>query len=128
MIQLTILDENGDKAPSFLGKVAIPLLTVSIFALKTLEKQRSASIYVFKMYRQVQNGQQMCLLLKKEELGCAAKGTITLALEVIYNKVSKDPITLPYRFLTNIPGLESALVRLIVPGQSRYQNLPTQRD
>ncbi|CAG13085.1 unnamed protein product, partial [Tetraodon nigroviridis] len=62
VIQLTILDENGDKAPSFLGKVAIPLLTV-------------------------QNGQQICLLLKKEELGCAAKGTITLVLEVIYNKV-----------------------------------------
>lgn len=31
VIQLTILDENGDKAPSFLGKVAIPLLTVSLF-------------------------------------------------------------------------------------------------
>ncbi|TNN00916.1 hypothetical protein fugu_012162 [Takifugu bimaculatus] len=62
VIQLTVLDENGDKAPSFLGKVAIPLLTV-------------------------QSGQQVCLLLKKEELGCAAKGTITLVLEVIYNKV-----------------------------------------
>uniref|UniRef100_A0A3Q3W307 C2 domain-containing protein n=1 Tax=Mola mola TaxID=94237 RepID=A0A3Q3W307_MOLML len=62
VIQLTILDENGDKAPNFLGKVAIPLLTV-------------------------QNGQQICLLLKKEDLGSASKGTITLVLEVIYNKV-----------------------------------------
>lgn len=92
-----------------------------------LEK-RSTSIYIFKMYWQVQNGQQMCLLLTKEELGCAAKGTITLVLEVIYNKVSKDPITLPYRFLIHIPGLESALISLIVTGQSWYQNLPTQRD
>lgn len=31
VIQLTILDENGDKAPGFLGKVAIPLLTVGLF-------------------------------------------------------------------------------------------------
>ncbi|XP_042352093.1 multiple C2 and transmembrane domain-containing protein 2 isoform X2 [Plectropomus leopardus] len=60
--ELTVLDENGDKAPNFLGKVAIPLLTV-------------------------QNGQQICLFLKKEDLGSASKGTITLVLEVIYNKV-----------------------------------------
>ncbi|XP_044049856.1 multiple C2 and transmembrane domain-containing protein 2 isoform X2 [Siniperca chuatsi] len=62
VIELTVLDENGDKAPNFLGKVAIPLLTV-------------------------QNGQQICLFLKKETLGNVSKGTITLVLEVIYNKV-----------------------------------------
>ncbi|XP_068579748.1 multiple C2 and transmembrane domain-containing protein 2-like isoform X2 [Cebidichthys violaceus] len=62
VIELTLLDENGDKAPDFLGKVAIPLLTV-------------------------QNGQQICLFLKKEDLGNTSKGTITLVLEVIYNKV-----------------------------------------
>nr|XP_046250607.1 multiple C2 and transmembrane domain-containing protein 2 isoform X2 [Scatophagus argus] len=62
VIELTVLDENGDKAPNFLGKVAIPLLDV-------------------------QNGQQICLLLKKEDLGGVSKGTITLVLEVIYNKV-----------------------------------------
>lgn len=32
VIELTVLDENGDKA-NFLGKVAIPLLTVSLFSL-----------------------------------------------------------------------------------------------
>ncbi|KAK1888400.1 Multiple C2 and transmembrane domain containing protein 2 [Dissostichus eleginoides] len=62
VIVLTLLDENGDKAPNFLGKVDIPLLTI-------------------------QNGQQICLLLKKEDLGSASKGTITLVLDVIYNKV-----------------------------------------
>ncbi|XP_054475457.1 multiple C2 and transmembrane domain-containing protein 2 [Anoplopoma fimbria] len=62
VIEVTLLDENGDKAPNFLGKVAVPLLTV-------------------------QNGQQICLFLKKEDLGNASKGTITLVLEVIYNKV-----------------------------------------
>ncbi|XP_029991821.1 multiple C2 and transmembrane domain-containing protein 2 isoform X3 [Sphaeramia orbicularis] len=59
VVELTVLDENGD---NFLGKVAIPLLTVK-------------------------NGQQICLLLKKEDLGRPNKGTITLELEVIYNKV-----------------------------------------
>ncbi|XP_034391397.1 multiple C2 and transmembrane domain-containing protein 2 isoform X3 [Cyclopterus lumpus] len=62
VIEFTLLDENGDKAPNFLGKVAIPLLTV-------------------------QNGQQICLFLKKEDLVNASKGTLTLGLEVIYNKV-----------------------------------------
>ncbi|XP_061781021.2 multiple C2 and transmembrane domain-containing protein 2 isoform X2 [Nerophis lumbriciformis] len=62
VIELTILDENGDKAPNFLGKVAIPLLTV-------------------------QNDQQICLLLKKEDLSCVAKGNVTLVIEVVYNKV-----------------------------------------
>ncbi|XP_049429042.1 multiple C2 and transmembrane domain-containing protein 2 isoform X3 [Epinephelus fuscoguttatus] len=62
VIELTVLDENGDKAPNFIGKVAIPLLTV-------------------------QNGQEISLFLKKENLGSTSKGTITLVLEVIYNKV-----------------------------------------
>ncbi|XP_068458844.1 multiple C2 and transmembrane domain-containing protein 2 [Clinocottus analis] len=62
VIEFTLLDDNGDKAPNFLGKVAIPLLTVK-------------------------NGQQICLFLKKEDLGNASKGTITLVLDVIYNKV-----------------------------------------
>uniref|UniRef100_A0A3Q3LHZ6 Multiple C2 domains, transmembrane 2a n=1 Tax=Mastacembelus armatus TaxID=205130 RepID=A0A3Q3LHZ6_9TELE len=62
VIELTVLDENGDKAPNFLGKVTVPLLSV-------------------------QNGQQICLLLKKEDLESASKGTITLVLDVIYNTV-----------------------------------------
>ncbi|KAG8012627.1 Multiple C2 and transmembrane domain-containing protein 2 [Nibea albiflora] len=61
-VVLTVLDENGDKAPNFLGKVAIPLLTV-------------------------QNGQQISLFLKKEDLGSVTKGTITLVLDIIYNQV-----------------------------------------
>ncbi|KAG7282134.1 hypothetical protein CRUP_008246 [Coryphaenoides rupestris] len=62
VVELTVLDENGDKSPNVLGKVAIPLLSV-------------------------QNGQKICRLLKKESLGRAAKGSITLELEVIYNPV-----------------------------------------
>lgn len=30
VIELTVLDENGDKSPNVLGKVAIPLLSVSV--------------------------------------------------------------------------------------------------
>ncbi|KAK7877259.1 hypothetical protein WMY93_032034 [Mugilogobius chulae] len=37
--------------------------------------------------RAVKNGQQMCLFLKKEDLGRTYKGTITLEIDVIYNKV-----------------------------------------
>ncbi|KAM8891283.1 multiple C2 and transmembrane domain-containing protein 2 isoform 2-T3 [Spinachia spinachia] len=62
VIELTVLDENGDKAPNFLGKVAIPLLAVK-------------------------NGNQLCMSLKKENLGSSSKGTITLVLDVIFNKV-----------------------------------------
>lgn len=39
----------------------------------------------------VQNGQQVCLLLKKEDLIGGSKGTITLVLDVIYNKVRIRP-------------------------------------
>ncbi|XP_013858988.1 multiple C2 and transmembrane domain-containing protein 2 [Austrofundulus limnaeus] len=62
VLELTVLDENGDRSPNFLGKVAIPLLTV-------------------------QNSQQVCLFLKKEDLGRPSKGTITLVLDVVYNQV-----------------------------------------
>ncbi|MEQ2206790.1 hypothetical protein XENOCAPTIV_002931, partial [Xenoophorus captivus] len=62
VVEVTVFDENGDRCPNLLGKIAIPLLTV-------------------------QDGQQVCLLLKKEDLGRPSKGTITLVLEVIYNNV-----------------------------------------
>ncbi|KAM9754451.1 multiple C2 and transmembrane domain-containing protein 2 isoform 2-T2 [Menidia menidia] len=62
VVELSVFDENGDKSSNFLGKVAIPLLSVK-------------------------NGQLMCLSLKKEDLESSSKGTITLVLEVIYNKV-----------------------------------------
>ncbi|XP_068595146.1 multiple C2 and transmembrane domain-containing protein 2 [Brachionichthys hirsutus] len=63
VIKLTVLDENGDKTPNVLGKVAIPLLTVK-------------------------NRQEVSLLLKKEDLiGGVSRGTITLGLDVIYNRV-----------------------------------------
>ncbi|XP_024863724.1 multiple C2 and transmembrane domain-containing protein 2-like isoform X2 [Kryptolebias marmoratus] len=62
VLVVTIFDEDGDKAPDFLGKVAIPLLSIR-------ERQQTA------------------FPLKKQDLGSAKKGSITLELEVIFNPV-----------------------------------------
>ncbi|XP_034089635.1 multiple C2 and transmembrane domain-containing protein 2 isoform X1 [Gymnodraco acuticeps] len=62
VLVVTIFDEDGDKAPDFLGKVAIPLLSVH-------------------------RGQQITYPLKKEDLGGLSKGTITLDVDVIFNPV-----------------------------------------
>uniref|UniRef100_A0A674E9Y4 Multiple C2 domains, transmembrane 2a n=1 Tax=Salmo trutta TaxID=8032 RepID=A0A674E9Y4_SALTR len=62
VLELTVFGEDGDKAPDFLGRVAIPLLTV-------------------------QNGQQVTRGLKKANWEGPAKGTISLVMEVHYNPV-----------------------------------------
>ncbi|KAM9480936.1 multiple C2 and transmembrane domain-containing protein 2 isoform 2-T6 [Clarias gariepinus] len=62
VLMLTVFGEDGDKAPDFLGKVAIPLLAVS-------------------------NGQQITSLLKKDNLADVSKGSITMELNVFYNPV-----------------------------------------
>lgn len=62
VLEITVFDEDGDKAPDFLGKVAVPLLSVH-------------------------NGQQVACALRKENLGGLSKGTILLELEVIFNSV-----------------------------------------
>uniref|UniRef100_A0A672R3X7 C2 domain-containing protein n=1 Tax=Sinocyclocheilus grahami TaxID=75366 RepID=A0A672R3X7_SINGR len=62
VLEVTVFDEDGDKAPDFLGKVALPLLSI-------------------------RNGQQVACSLRKENLGGLSKGTIVLELEVIYNPI-----------------------------------------
>ncbi|XP_076880945.1 multiple C2 and transmembrane domain-containing protein 2 [Brachyhypopomus gauderio] len=62
VLEVTVFDEDGDKVPDFLGKVAIPLLNVH-------------------------NGQLISFPLKKEDLGASSKGTILLELEVIFNPI-----------------------------------------
>ncbi|XP_067245434.1 multiple C2 and transmembrane domain-containing protein 2 [Chanodichthys erythropterus] len=59
---LTVYHDDGDKAPDFLGKVAIPLLTIS-------------------------NGQQITRMLKNNNLSRATKGSITMELNVLYNPI-----------------------------------------
>ncbi|RXN30298.1 multiple C2 and transmembrane domain-containing 2-like protein [Labeo rohita] len=62
VLEVTVFDEDGDKAPDFLGKVALPLLSI-------------------------RNGHQVACPLRKENLGGLSKGTIVLELEVIYNSI-----------------------------------------
>ncbi|XP_029431114.1 multiple C2 and transmembrane domain-containing protein 2 isoform X2 [Rhinatrema bivittatum] len=60
VLEVTVFDEDADKPPDFLGKVAIPLLSIK-------------------------NGQQMSYTLKNKDLGQASKGVIYLEMDVIYN-------------------------------------------
>uniref|UniRef100_A0A3B5MI47 C2 domain-containing protein n=1 Tax=Xiphophorus couchianus TaxID=32473 RepID=A0A3B5MI47_9TELE len=62
VLMVSVFDDDGDKAPDFLGKVAIPLLSI---------QRRRRVVY----------------MLKKEDLGRLWKGSITLELEVIFNPV-----------------------------------------
>lgn len=62
ILMLTVYDEDGDKAPDFLGKVAVPLLWI-------------------------RGGQQITLPLLKQDLSGLSKGSITLELEAIFNPI-----------------------------------------
>ncbi|XP_061621043.1 multiple C2 and transmembrane domain-containing protein 2-like isoform X3 [Phyllopteryx taeniolatus] len=96
----TIFDEDGDKAPDFLGKVAIPLLSI-------------------------RRRQQITMLLKKEDLGDLTKGNITLELEIIFNPVRASIRTFQPRerkFMENDPKFsKKALARNVQRVQALYR-------
>ncbi|KAM6202920.1 LOW QUALITY PROTEIN: multiple C2 and transmembrane domain-containing protein 2 [Rhynchocyon petersi] len=62
VLEVTVFDEDGDKPPDFLGKVAIPLLSI-------------------------RDGQTNCYVLKNKGLEQAFKGVIYLEMDLIYNPV-----------------------------------------
>ncbi|KAF7652746.1 hypothetical protein LDENG_00092730 [Lucifuga dentata] len=62
VLEVTVFDEDGDKPPDFLGKAAIPLLSIH-------------------------SKEQISYPLRKADLGALTKGSITLELEVIFNPV-----------------------------------------
>ncbi|XP_058150623.1 multiple C2 and transmembrane domain-containing protein 2 isoform X3 [Dasypus novemcinctus] len=62
VLEVTVFDEDGDKPPDFLGKVAIPLLSV-------------------------RDGQPNCYVLKNKDLDQPFKGVIYLEMDLIYNPV-----------------------------------------
>ncbi|XP_011813349.1 PREDICTED: multiple C2 and transmembrane domain-containing protein 2 isoform X2 [Colobus angolensis palliatus] len=62
VLEVTVFDEDGDKPPDFLGKVAIPLLSI-------------------------RDGQPNCYVLKNKDLEQAFKGVIYLEMDLIYNPV-----------------------------------------
>ncbi|XP_067827679.1 multiple C2 and transmembrane domain-containing protein 2-like isoform X2 [Heptranchias perlo] len=62
VLDVTVFDEDGDKPPDFLGKVAIPLLSIK-------------------------NGQQTAYVLKNRKLGQPEKGALYLQMDIIYNPI-----------------------------------------
>ncbi|XP_029000740.1 multiple C2 and transmembrane domain-containing protein 2 isoform X2 [Betta splendens] len=100
VLVVTIFDEDGDKAPDFLGKVAIPLLSI-------------------------RRGQQIAFPLKKEDLGGLSKGSITLELEVIFNPVKASIRTFQpreRRFVEDNPKFsKKALARNVLRVQALYR-------
>uniref|UniRef100_A0A672HNS7 Multiple C2 domains, transmembrane 2b n=1 Tax=Salarias fasciatus TaxID=181472 RepID=A0A672HNS7_SALFA len=97
---VTLFDEDGDKAPDFLGKVAIPLLSI-------------------------RRGQQITFPLRKEDLGRLTKGSITLELEVIFNPVRAGLRTFQpreCRFVEDNPKFsKKALARNVLRVQTLYR-------
>nr|XP_019935884.1 PREDICTED: multiple C2 and transmembrane domain-containing protein 2-like isoform X2 [Paralichthys olivaceus] len=100
VLVVTIFDEDGDKAPDFLGKVAIPLLLI-------------------------RRGQQITYPLKKEDLGGLSKGNITLELDVIFNPVRASIRTFQpkeRRFMEDNPKFsKKALARNVLRVQTLYR-------
>ncbi|XP_047437071.1 multiple C2 and transmembrane domain-containing protein 2-like isoform X2 [Mugil cephalus] len=100
VLVVTIFDDDGDKAPDFLGKVAIPLLSI-------------------------RRGQQITLPLKKEDLGGLSKGTITLQLEVIFNPIRASVRTFQpreRRYMEDNPKFsKKALARNVMRVQALYR-------
>ncbi|XP_034727110.1 multiple C2 and transmembrane domain-containing protein 2-like isoform X2 [Etheostoma cragini] len=100
VLVVTIFDEDGDKAPDFLGKVAIPLLSI-------------------------RRGQQIAYPLKKEDLGGLSKGSITLELEVIFNPVRAGIKTfqpMERRFIAENPKFsKKVLARNVLRVQTLYR-------
>ncbi|CAJ1048487.1 multiple C2 and transmembrane domain-containing protein 2 isoform X2 [Xyrichtys novacula] len=100
VLEVTVFDEDGDKAPDFLGKVAIPLLSI-------------------------RRGQQITYPLKKEDLGGLSKGSITLELEVIFNPVRASIRTFQPkegRFMEDNPKFsKKVLARNVMRVQTLYR-------
>ncbi|KAM4675480.1 multiple C2 and transmembrane domain-containing protein 2 isoform 2-T2 [Discoglossus pictus] len=69
VLEVTVFDEDGDKPPDFLGKVAIPLLSIK-------------------------KGQQVSYLLKRKDLSTASKGVIHLEIDLLFNPVRASVRTL----------------------------------
>ncbi|XP_061877026.1 multiple C2 and transmembrane domain-containing protein 2-like isoform X2 [Entelurus aequoreus] len=100
VLLLTIFDEDGDKAPDFLGKVALPLLSI-------------------------RGGQQVTLPLKKDDLGGLTKGSLTLEVDLLFNPVRASIRTFQPRegkFMEDNPKFsKKALARNVLRVQALYR-------
>ncbi|KAM6902623.1 multiple C2 and transmembrane domain-containing protein 1 [Xenentodon cancila] len=89
VLEVTVFDEDRDRSADFLGKVAIPLLSI-------------------------RNGQQKAYLLKNKELTGPTKGVIYLEVEVIYNTVKAALRTLvpaEQKYIEEEPKVSKQLLR-----------------
>uniref|UniRef100_A0A8C6VRY2 Multiple C2 and transmembrane domain-containing protein 2 n=1 Tax=Naja naja TaxID=35670 RepID=A0A8C6VRY2_NAJNA len=77
ILEVMVFDEDGDKPPDFLGKVAIPLLSIK-------------------------NGQQSCYVLKNKDLELPSKGMVHLEIEVLFNPIKASIRTFSPRERRNL--------------------------
>ncbi|KAF4083001.1 hypothetical protein AMELA_G00134930 [Ameiurus melas] len=102
VLEVTVFDEDGDKAPDFLGKVAIPLLSI-------------------------RNGQLISCPLKKEDLLGLSKGNILLELEVMFNPIKASIRTFnpkERKFLEDNPKFsKKVLARNVLRVRNIYRTL-----
>lgn len=100
VLEVSVFDEDGDKAPDFLGKVAIPLVSA-------------------------RKGQQVICPLRKENLTAMSKGAVIMELEVIFNPVKASIITFTPReqkFLEdNVKFSKKVLSRNVVRVRNLYR-------
>ncbi|XP_053720837.1 multiple C2 and transmembrane domain-containing protein 2-like isoform X3 [Synchiropus splendidus] len=100
---VTIFDDDGDKPPDFLGKVAVPLLSV-----------RKGQVWYG---------------LKKEDLSRPSKGSISLELELIFNPVRASIRTFSPRerlFVEDNPKFsKKALAQNVMRVQTLYRAIMT---
>ncbi|KAM8876126.1 multiple C2 and transmembrane domain-containing protein 2-like isoform 2-T2 [Synchiropus picturatus] len=100
---VTVFDDDGDKPPDFLGKVAVPLLSV-----------RKGQVWYG---------------LKKEDLSRPSKGSISLELELIFNPVRASIRTFSPRerlFVEDSPKFsKKALARNVMRVQTLYRAVMT---
>lgn len=73
-LEITVYDEDPNNKFEFLGKVAIPLLTVRLQSIFPLKKQ-------------IRNGERRWYALKDRKLVQRAKGHILVELDVIWNPI-----------------------------------------
>ncbi|XP_066509294.1 multiple C2 and transmembrane domain-containing protein 1-like isoform X1 [Hoplias malabaricus] len=88
VLEVTVYDEDRDRSADFLGKVAIPLLSI-------------------------QNGERKAYALKSKELTGPTKGVIFLELDVIYNAVKaglRTLIPIEQKYIEDEPRVSKQLL------------------
>ncbi|TSM86013.1 Multiple C2 and transmembrane domain-containing protein 1 [Bagarius yarrelli] len=92
VLEVTVYDEDRDRSADFLGKVAIPLLSI-------------------------QNGERKAYALKSKELTGPTKGVIFLEIDVIYNAVKaglRTLIPIEQKYIEEEPRVSKQLFIVVV--------------